>query len=91
MATRKLMPAYPLMWAGIVALLVLPLLAMRFTVEVNWTAFDFVVAGCLLGGAGLAFELLSRRVRTVQQRLIVGAALLALVGTLWVNGAVGIF
>src|SRR5688500_13320264 len=46
---------------AITCILLLPLLAMRFTNEVNWTPFDFVVAGALLLGAGLAYEFLARR------------------------------
>src|SRR3982751_4077064 len=48
-------------WAAVVALiLLLPLLAMQFTDEVRWGVADFVIAGALLFGAGLTYELIAR-------------------------------
>ena len=43
-------------------LLLVPLIAMQYTTEVNWTVGDFLVAGVLLLGIGLAIELLLRRI-----------------------------
>lgn len=82
---------HPLLWAGIAVLLALPLLAMQFTDEVQWTAFDFSMAALLLVLPALAFELTSlfveqRRVRIV---LVSGFVLASLV--LWAQGAVGLF
>ena len=42
-------------------LLLLPLLAMQFTDEVVWDLADFAVAGALLFGAGLTYELVARK------------------------------
>jgi hypothetical protein len=41
--------------------LLLPLVAMQFTDEVDWGVADFVLAGLLLGGTGLLLELAVRR------------------------------
>jgi hypothetical protein len=41
--------------------LLLPLVAMQFTDEVDWGVFDFVSAGILLAGAGMLLELAVRR------------------------------
>src|SRR3954469_1092777 len=41
-------------WSFAAGLLALPALAMQFTHEVNWTGFDFLVAGGMIGGVGLA-------------------------------------
>ncbi len=79
------------MWAIIIGLLLLPAVAMRFTSEVNWTAFDFIWAGTLLGGAGLVFELIAWRVKTTFGRLLSAAIILGLVMVVWVEAAVGIF
>jgi archaellum biogenesis protein FlaJ (TadC family) len=47
----------------VVVLLLIPLIAMQFTNEVNWTLFDFVVAGVLLLGTGFICELVIRKVK----------------------------
>lgn len=78
------------MWGAIAALLLAPLVAMQFTDEVNWTAFDFAVAGALLVGAGAAYELAAPRVSRPAYRLAIGAALVAFVLVVWAQGAVGI-
>ena len=76
---------------GTGAVLLVPLLAMQFTREVNWTALDFVVAAILLAGAGFALELAVGRVANTKQRLLwVGAIALAFV-YVWAELAVGIF
>jgi hypothetical protein len=82
----------PIGWLMLAALLAVPALAMRFAPEAgfNWTASDFVVAGVLLGGLGLAVEAALRISRHWAYR---GGALVA-VGTgfllLWANLAVGL-
>lgn len=50
-------------WGSLVALLVLPALAMQLTSEVNWTASDFVFAAVLLGFVGAVVELAARFAR----------------------------
>jgi len=78
-------------WGGAVALILLPLVAMRFAPEsgVNWTLSDFVFAGVLLGTVGLLLELAVRAGRNLSHRL--GAALAIGTGFLliWSNLAVG--
>ncbi len=44
----------------LVILLLIPLMAMQFTDEVNWTLSDFVVAGALLLGTVLICEFVIR-------------------------------
>jgi hypothetical protein len=73
------------------SILLVPLVAMRFTSEVNWTILDFVVAGFLLGGTGAAYVLLSRRTRKARMRFAIGAALLMALLLVWAELAVGIF
>jgi peptidoglycan/LPS O-acetylase OafA/YrhL len=72
-------------------LLLIPFIAMQFTNEVNWTLFDFMVAGVLLLGTGLLCELVIRKVKNIKYRLaICGVILIALLLT-WIELAVGIF
>lgn len=77
---------------SVVALLLLiPLVAMQFTNEVNWTLFDFLVAAALLLSAGFAFELILRRVKKPSNRIILVIALLISLLLIWAELAVGIF
>jgi hypothetical protein len=76
-------------WGTAAALLLLPMVAMQFTDEVNWGPFDFVFAGLLLGSVGLAFELTVRASDDRAFRGGVAVTLAAAFLTVWVNGAVG--
>jgi hypothetical protein len=49
--------------------LLVPLVAMQITDEVNWTLADFVLAGALLGGTGLLLELSARKPGNVGYRV----------------------
>ena len=74
-----------------VILLLIPLIAMQFTDEVNWTLSDFVVAGILLLGTGLLCELVLRKVKKTSHRIGLCVALLLLMLLIWAELAVGIF
>ena len=75
----------------VVLILLVPLIAMQFSDGVRWSPIDFVTAGILLFGTGLACELVMRKVKKLQYRVaICGAILLALL-LIWVELAVGIF
>jgi len=64
-------------WGTAGFLLLLPLVAMQFTTEVNWTASDFAFAAVVLGAVGGTFELAVRKSGSVAYRLGVAAALAA--------------
>ena len=86
---RSRRPCYFLL--AVPAVLLIPLVAMQFTTEVNWGALDFLVMGVLLTVLLLTLNLVIRRYRRPGQRLFlvvlcVGAFLL-----LWAELAVGIF
>ena len=72
-------------------LLLIPLIAMQFTDEVNWTLSDFVVAGVLLLGTGLMCELVMRKVKKIEHRIAICVALLAALLLIWAELAVSIF
>lgn len=78
-------------WGLAAALLLLPLIAMQFSSEVNWGAGDFLAAALLLGGAGLALEATVRLVRGTMARIIVGLAVVAAFALIWAELAVGLF
>ncbi len=73
------------------ALLSVPLIAMQFTNEVQWTVSDFVVAGILLLGAGLVLELILRTIKKTAFRILTIAILLLVFLLIWAELAVGIF
>lgn len=77
-------------WSTAGLILLLPLIAMQFTDEVNWQAADFVVFGAMLAAVGLTFELAVRKSRDTAYRAGFGLALLGAFLLVWVNGAVGI-
>ncbi|MCT1523394.1 hypothetical protein [Sphingobacterium hotanense] len=74
-----------------VVLLCIPVVAMPFTNEVNWNAFDFLVAGILLFGTVFIIDLLWRNVKNKRNFWIGTAIVLFLLIILWAELAVGIF
>jgi hypothetical protein len=57
---------------------------------VAWGVFDFVVAGALLGGTGLGYQLVARRAGNLAYRAAVGVALGAGLFLVWSVLAVGV-
>jgi hypothetical protein len=78
------------MWGGATALLLLPWVAMRFTTEVDWSAFDFLIFAVMLACACGAFELAARLARSWVYRAAAGVAVVAAFLLVWINLAVGI-
>ena len=72
------------------AILMVPLIAMQFTDEVNWDLADFIVMAILLLGSGLAYVLIAKLSDSTAYRVAVGIAALAGFLLIWVNLAVGI-
>jgi len=74
-----------------VSLLLIALIAMQFTDEVNWTPLDFVFAGVLLLATGLIFDLVMRKVKNIKYRIVILIILLLGLVLIWAELAVGIF
>jgi hypothetical protein len=72
------------------AVLLLPLVAMQFTDEVNWDLADFAFAGALVAGVGVLSELAVRRASSRAYRAAAGVALATAFILIWANAAVGI-
>lgn len=73
-----------------VALLAIPVIAMLLRVDrVRWGPIDFAIAGVVILGAGLLFEYASSRGGGIAHRAAVAIAVLAGLGLVWVNLAVG--
>jgi hypothetical protein len=77
-------------WGSLLALLLLPALAMQLTHEVDWTTSDFVFAAILLGFIGTVVELAARFARPGTARIGYMLAGLTAFLTFWSNAAVGI-
>lgn len=79
-------------WIAVVTglILLIPLLAMQFTQEVNWDATDFVLMGFLLFGTGSLFVLVSRKLPRKYWG-VVGILFAAALVYVWAELAVGIF
>ncbi|MBK6470312.1 MAG: hypothetical protein IPF94_06120 [Betaproteobacteria bacterium] len=58
---------------------------------VNWGPGDFIAAGVLLFGAGMAYVIASRKVASTKQRALVAVGVLLVLGTVWAELAVGLF
>lgn len=72
-------------------LLLIPLTAMQFTNEVDWNLFDFILMGILLLGTGLLCELVMRKVKKTQHRILICAGILLVFFLIWAELAVGVF
>ena len=72
-------------------ILMIPLVAMQFTSDVDWSSSDFVIMGILLFGMGSMFVMASRFLKTNTKRVVVGLAFLFALLYVWAELAVGIF
>lgn len=72
-------------------LLLIPLIGMQFSSEINWSFFDFMVMGILLSGVGVVIELVLRNVKTLERRFVFIAIILVVFLLIWAELAVGIF
>lgn len=72
-------------------LLCIPLIAMLFTDEVDWTLSDFIIAGVLLLGTGIVIEVVARNVKDKKARIGIVAGILVVLFLVWAELAVGVF
>ncbi|APG61712.1 hypothetical protein LPB140_01390 [Sphingorhabdus lutea] len=79
------------MWGILTFILLLPLAAMQFTDQVNWTGFDFFIAASLLFGMAMAIEIAICLIPQKISRYIIVAIIILTALSFWIDGAVGIF
>jgi hypothetical protein len=77
-------------WGGAAALLLVPLVAMRFTDEVQWTGSDFATFAVMLAVPLGGLELAMRASASFAYRAAAAVALGAAFLMTWVNLAVGV-
>ncbi len=74
-----------------VSLLSIPLIAMQFTSEVNWSLLDFLVMGMLLLSVGFGIRYVLLKNSSFQKRLVYLSLVLLAFVLIWAELAVGIF
>ena len=72
-------------------ILSIPLMAMQFTEEVNWTISDFLVMGILLFTTVFTIDFVLKKLKTLKSRLILIVGTVVLLALVWAELAVGIF
>lgn len=77
--------------SAVVIFLLIPLIAMQFTTEVDWGISDFIIMGILLFGTSLLCELVMRKENNVKKRILICGAILFAFFLIWAELAVGIF
>ena len=78
------------MVAVVVLLLATVYTASKLTGEVKWGPFDFIVAGILLLGTGLAIEFDLRKVQKTTHRIAFCVGILFVLFVIWAELAVGL-
>ena len=72
-------------------LLLIPLIAMQLTNEVNWSFFDFIIMGALLTITGLLIGIILQKVQNSKNRLILIITIVMMFFLIWAELAVGLF
>tara|TARA_B110001454_G_scaffold140329_1_gene130304 strand:+ start:775 stop:1026 length:252 start_codon:yes stop_codon:yes gene_type:complete len=72
-------------------LLIIPLIAMQLTDEVEWSLFDFIIMGTLLLITGLMGEIIFKKVKKYKHRVILYVIVSITFLLIWAELAVGIF
>ncbi len=73
------------------ALLLVSLVAMQFTDEVDWQGADFVMASVWLFGGGGLVELAMRKTKNRRSRMVWLSIVLVVIFLVWIEMAVGVF
>ena len=72
-------------------ILLIPLIAMQLTNEVNWSLFDFIIMGAMLTITGLLGEIIFKKVKKYKHRVILYVVVAIIFLLTWAELAVGIF
>ena len=72
-------------------ILLIPLIAMQLTNEVNWSLFDFIIMGAMLTITGILGEIIFKKVKKYKHRVILYVVVAIIFLLTWAELAVGIF
>jgi|TARA_B100001250_G_scaffold58084_1_gene45106 hypothetical protein len=76
---------YPLL------LLLIPLIGMTITDEINWSPFDFIIMGFLLTLLGIGINFVINRIKNFKNRILYIGILVLIFLLIWAELSVGIF
>jgi hypothetical protein len=76
--------AYTILFATCLLLLI-PLIAMQFTNEVNWTVSDFIIAGLLLSFFAYVYKILTQTSNNKLKNFIAGLIVLGVLIFVWLS------
>ena len=69
----------------------IPLMAMQFTDDVNWSIFDFVIMGFLLLFFSLGIDITMKKVKNQNVKILYVVLTILIFLLIWAELAVGIF
>lgn len=75
----------------IVVFLMLPIIGMMISENVNWSIADFVIAAILLSIGGLGVDLIFSKLKTRRARILTLMIVFVLFALVWGELAVGLF
>lgn len=72
-------------------ILLLPLIGMFFSNEINWSFFDFIVMGILILSLSFSIKQVLKSTKNINYRILIIALILILFLLIWAELAVGVF
>ena len=69
----------------VVCILLIPLIAMQFTDEVNWTLVDFIIGGIVLFGFGFLIDLVLSKLKTSRHKVLIITILILILILIWME------
>ncbi len=72
-------------------LLIVPLIGMSITEEVNWSLFDFIIMGALILSVSIGIRFILNKTKNVKNRIIYLGIIGLIFFLIWAELAVGIF
>ena len=72
-------------------ILLIPMIAMQFTDEVNWSFLDFIIMGIMLSISGLALGIIIKKIKDYKYRNIFITIIVMIFLLTWAELGVGLF
>ncbi|HMP31449.1 MAG TPA: hypothetical protein PKD85_17745 [Saprospiraceae bacterium] len=80
-----------LIYTAPIMILSIPLIAMHFTKEVEWTSFDFFIAGILIFTTAALIDYTIKTILPIKKAFIICSVIIVIFMFIWAELAVGIF